>query len=286
MTEHLQAADLGPSEYEELTRELVERLGTVVTVTTQRLKRNVPVLGRSGDNQIDVIWEFNAPDGEQHLVLFECRRYQSALKRKDVFAFHGVVQDVSALTPAKTTGVMVTSTGYQKGARAVAETYGVVAIELRDPLEKDLSDTVVSIALTMTPRIPVVRNVRVEPVEVITEGFVGGFADDLHLQFASGKNLRMTDVLLAGELAPVDSPPAPLHEVTRRFDPPVLLLAHGSPVAKIRSVTAYVGEEDGPSAVGKVGGREWLKWVVRDALTGAKAWITDERIILPERPDL
>jgi len=44
-------------------------------------------------------------------------------------------------------GVMVTTTGYQKGAKAVADTYGIVITELRAPTDDDLQGRAVEVHL-------------------------------------------------------------------------------------------------------------------------------------------
>jgi len=51
--------------YQELTEELMRRLGAADGITTLRLEREVPMSGRATDNCIDVLWEVQGSSGEQ-----------------------------------------------------------------------------------------------------------------------------------------------------------------------------------------------------------------------------
>lgn len=244
------------------------------------LDHDVTVVGRSGKNQIDVAWRFRVPGGQEHLVLFECRRYRDPLKRKDVFAFDGVVRDVAALSTATVTGVMVTTTGYQSGAQEVALHNQVVIVELRDPSEADLRGRVVSLHLNVAPLIPVVRNVQVTPAEPPSGRRAEGYSDELHLRLPGGAVRRLTDVLLDGEWNPANPSPAPLRPVRRAFDPPAELIVSGEVIVRISQLTADVGVELGEASVGTVGGRDWLAWVVCDTLHGSRAWCANDGTVI------
>ena len=45
----------------------------------------------------------------------------------------------------QTTGVMVTRTGYQAGAKRVADTYGLIVVELRVPTPEDTRDRLLKV---------------------------------------------------------------------------------------------------------------------------------------------
>jgi len=53
----------------------------------------------------------------------------------------------------------------------------------------------------------------------------------------------MLKLLQENEVAPVNEPLTPLHRVTRQFDPPAVLLVSGQPAARMRGISATVGEE-------------------------------------------
>lgn len=68
-----------------------------------------------------------------------------------------------------TFGVMVTTTGYQSGARNVADTYGIVILELRQPTDVDLADRVLEVNIMVEFRIPRVVDLEVEVVSALSE---------------------------------------------------------------------------------------------------------------------
>lgn len=147
--------------YEELTEELVGQLGDVSGITTLRLERDVPVSGRANDNQIDVLWEFQRASGERVRLLFECRSYARRINQQALHSWGSIVDDVSE-PGIETVGVMVTTTGYQSGARRVADTYGIVILELRAPTDRDLANRWRSIRTELVIRMPLVTDLSVD----------------------------------------------------------------------------------------------------------------------------
>jgi hypothetical protein len=89
------------------------------------------------------------------------------------------------------------------------------------------------------------------------------------------------DLLQEGEINSPKDDVTPLHQVTRSFDPPVILMADGEPVARVCSISATVGEEQGDPFDFTVGGRERLAWMVKDTLGGARAWFAKDGKIYP-----
>lgn len=124
--------EMTSTEYETLTQQLLRLITKRAPVTTTRLEHNVTLRGRSTSHQIDVLWEFAAAGGNTRRVLIEGRRYKYSLRQKEVFAFRGVVDDLNTVD-LPTTGVMVTTSSYQSGAKGVARTYGVGILQMREP---------------------------------------------------------------------------------------------------------------------------------------------------------
>jgi hypothetical protein len=175
------------------------------------------------------------------------------------------------------TGVMVTTTGYQRGARAVASTYGLVVLELRAPTDADRDGRVESISITVSFETPVVRDVRFEAVEVHDEEWTaGGLAmlGDLEVDSPSGR-VPLEILLMDGELGVLGAP-QPLHPVLRVFEPPMDLWVEGARVATVSTVSAVVGDEVAPPSTFVVRGPHDVAWMVRDALSGARAWIAED----------
>lgn len=262
-------------EYENLTKYIVGMITAASPFPTLRLERNVVLQGKASSNQIDVLWQFQ--DGTRtRLVLFECRAYASTLKQSAMHAWRGVVDDVSAVHgPCE--GVMVTATGDQRGARAVAETYGILILELREPNDTDVAGRVLEIRLQITMRSPYFEELSVEAEELHVEaGPRTAWSPDLSLRYGDGTQMPLADVLLAGELSAFDAAPTPPHKVERLFDPAATLLDGGTAIAEVRRVSAIVGERQGDPSTTIIGGRDRLAWVLKDTLGGTCVWFTKD----------
>lgn len=172
---------------------------------------------------------------------------------------------------------MVTATGYQRGARAVAQTYGILILELRQPTDLDVVGRVLEVRLQIVARAPYFEEVRVEGEELRVEaGPRSAWSPDLSLRYGDGTEELLADVLLAGELAGLDADPTPRHSVVRMFDPAVTLLDAGTPIAKVRCVRAMVGERQGGPTTTVISGRDRLAWIVKDTLDGTCVWFTND----------
>jgi hypothetical protein len=97
--------------YEEVTEELMRRIGAADGIATLRLERDVLMAGRATENQIDVLWEFREASGLVVRLLFECRSYRRRINQQALHSWRSVVDDVSD-RGIETIGVMVSSTGY------------------------------------------------------------------------------------------------------------------------------------------------------------------------------
>jgi len=199
--------------YEELTRTLYGRLAAAQGISTVRLERDVRVPGKATRHQIDVLWEFIDPaTGDEQVVFFECRHYKSPINQGRLLEFKAVLEDCAAYEGsdgvADANGVMVTLTGYQIGAKRVADTYGIEIVELRSPLRKDLVGRVNEIKVAMTLRTPVLDNFAVEPVDLAERdgaSQVAGLNWDFEIEDADGTRRPLLHVLTAGELNSHDS---------------------------------------------------------------------------------
>ena len=108
------------TEYEKFTRELCERLALYKGLLSSSVQHNVKLRGESGLNhQIDVYWEYEK-NGEVHRVAIECKNYSYGVSIGKVRDFYGVISDLDNVK-----GIMVTTVGYQKGAKQFANHYGI-----------------------------------------------------------------------------------------------------------------------------------------------------------------
>lgn len=262
-------------EYELLVRDLIARLPIYADVTTTKLVHDTRLKGHATDNQIDVLWDFTDAAGQDHRVIFEARSYARTIEQGKLHAFRSVVDDLQ--DPSRpVVGAMVTTQGYQRGAKQIAETYGVLVLELRQPTAGDMKDRLAQIDLTVVPQFVAITDVKFEAVDVYDPSATGTTRAVEHMTVvAHGDDAcserALRDVLTAGELGELGKPRAP-HVVQRTFDPPVELWVDGSRTALIRGIVATVGETQGRPATATVGGIENIAYLLRDALTDARVW--------------
>lgn len=263
--------------YEELTEELVRRLGTAHAITTLRLERDVLLRGRATDNRIDVLWEFQRASGQPVRILFECRSYARRINQQALHSWRSVVDDL-ATPDIATIGVMVTTTGYQRGAQRVADSYGIVILELRAPTERDLANRWRSVRVELVARMPQVTDLAVDATEqLVPDSTVNGALGEFVLDFENGTSELLMDHLLRGELASLEEPPTDPHPVTRTFDSPVLLRRRDQPVARAIAIRATVGEAQAEPMVIETTAE--IAWMLADTLTGSHTWFAvDGRI--------
>jgi hypothetical protein len=262
------------TDYEKLTHLLVDRIARRSPVATTRLEHNVVLPGKASAHQIDVLWEFTAASGHPHRIIFECRRKSRNLEQNDALAFKGVVDEV-AFESIPTTGVMVHVKGFQIGAKRVAETYGVIILELRTPNDKDVKGRATAIRVSMVARVSVVRDLDIQATELLSDALQGPVLNlGLEVEKPNGQRVGVLELLQAGEIDLSSSELTPPHRVDRIFEPPVILTVEGKPAARVGRISATVGEEQGDPFEFTVGGRERLAWMVKDTLSGDSAWFT------------
>lgn len=266
---------LAAGEYEQLTQWIVDRLASDAPVHTIRIERDVRLQGTATKSQVDVLWTYE-DGGRTHTVLFECRSYARALTQQALFAWSGVIRDLQP-SLGSCEGVMVTTTGYQRGAQAVADTCDIVILELRRPTDKDLDGRLLGINVELRLRTPFVRDVQVDAAELLSrQTEFRAWGTDVELEHFDGSRELIADVMLRGELSAITELPTPAHAVVRSFDPPVKLIVEGKPRALIRSINATVGETEAQPVRFEAGGRDRLAWMLKDTLTGTRAWFAQD----------
>lgn len=124
------------TEYEKLVLVVMTQLAQARGVTTTRLEHDVTLPGFATRNQIDVLWEFVDEEGRPLRVVIEARHLGRRIEQGRLHAFRSVIDDVS-VDGVETRGLMVTTVGFQAGAKQIAEAYGIGLLELRKPREAD-----------------------------------------------------------------------------------------------------------------------------------------------------
>ena len=109
---------LSGDEYEQLVKELIDPLRADNDLAKLELigygKKN-KIEGASGHkHQIDIAYR---DPSNQGLMLIECKGWESKIEVGQVLEFHGRVQDIQEKEKVKTEGVMITTIGYQPGAK-------------------------------------------------------------------------------------------------------------------------------------------------------------------------
>ena len=114
--------------FECFTQRIMQRLVNSEVLKPTLVRHNVKLTGKSDcEHQIDVYWEYEK-DGVMNRVAIECKNYDSKVSIGKVRDFLSVLQDLGNVR-----GIMVTSKGYQKGAKKFAEYYGISLKKLRRP---------------------------------------------------------------------------------------------------------------------------------------------------------
>ncbi len=115
-------------EFEKFTQHVYQKLVNNRILKPTKVQHNVKLKGKSGcEHQIDVYWEYEIA-GVTHRVAIECKDYSSTIQIGRVRDFFGVLYDLGDIK-----GIMVTSKGYQEGAKRFAMHYGIVLQKLRKP---------------------------------------------------------------------------------------------------------------------------------------------------------
>lgn len=116
------------TEFELFTRHIYQKLVNNDVIKPTLVQHNVKLKGKSGcEHQIDVYWEYEIA-GNKHRVAIECKNYNSLVPIGKVRDFKGVLDDLNNVN-----GIMVSSKGFQAGAKKYAKEHGISLKELRTP---------------------------------------------------------------------------------------------------------------------------------------------------------
>lgn len=161
----------------------------------------------------------------------------------------------------------------------MADSYGIVILELRAPTERDLANRWRSVRVELIARMPLVTDLAVDATEQLSPGStVNGALGEFVLDLNDGTREPLMDHLLRGELASLEEPPTEPHHVTRTFASPVVLRRSDEPVARVIAIRATVGEAQAEPVVIETTAAE-IAWMLADTLTGSHTWFaTDGRI--------
>lgn len=111
--------------YELLAREIFELLMNQDSARNIEVKHNVALKGKDTEHQIDVYWKFEL-GGVRYKTVVQTKDWNTPLNKGELLKFKAVLDDL----PGQPTGIVVTRSGYQKGAKEVASANGIFLFEL------------------------------------------------------------------------------------------------------------------------------------------------------------
>ncbi|GAA0547481.1 hypothetical protein GCM10010172_31590 [Paractinoplanes ferrugineus] len=122
--DHWPAFDITPKAYEEAVAAIAKSMNLdIVGWQVQHLES---IEAPDGVYIMDVTARFQLA-GMDFLILFECKRHKTRVKRSDVQVLHTKLQSIGAHK-----GVVVSAAGFQRGALEFAEMHGIACVRLVD----------------------------------------------------------------------------------------------------------------------------------------------------------
>jgi len=143
-------------EYEELAQQVFDEIVNEnrTGLETIQVQRDVTLQGKDAKHQIDVYWEF-VVGNLTYKTIIQAKDQKSAVTQPQMLTFKAVIEDLPG-----TTGVFVTRTGYQAGAKQIADKNGIVTFILREPKPDDWEGYIRVINIDMQLRYPVVKDIQ------------------------------------------------------------------------------------------------------------------------------
>src|SRR5262245_28658186 len=126
--------------YELIVQSIFQEILDQERAHTIQVKHNVELQGRTTTHQIDVLWHFSI-GGIVYTTLVQAKDWKSKIKKETVLAFRAILDDI----PGQPHGVLVTRSGFQSGAKTLAEKHGIKLYLLR-PLLPEFTITTLGYA--------------------------------------------------------------------------------------------------------------------------------------------
>ena len=117
--------DITPTEFEELVKSFLAETGKALPFI--EVNHNVKERVHDGTYQLDVKATFEVFDGSKIVVLVECKKYSSPIKREKVEILYNRLQSIGAHK-----GMIFSTSGFQQGAIEFAAKHGIALVRLRE----------------------------------------------------------------------------------------------------------------------------------------------------------
>ena len=119
-------------EYEVIVQSIFQEIHNQEAVKNISVQRDVSLFGKSSvSHQIDVFWEFEHA-GIRYQTVVQAKDWTSSVKKEQVLTFKAVLDDL----PKQPRGIIVTSKGFQSGAKTFADSHGIELFQLKEEGEE------------------------------------------------------------------------------------------------------------------------------------------------------
>lgn len=130
-------------EYEKYIKDVFLQILKEEGIGNTKVQHDIRLKGKTATHQIDVYWEY-MQFGEMIKVAVECKRYVRNVSIGVVRDFHSVLQDINC-----SKGIIVTTTGFQRGAIEYASKNNISLKVIRMPNEEELSNRLKKLSINV-----------------------------------------------------------------------------------------------------------------------------------------
>lgn len=228
--------------YEKLVQHLFSLMLNEKSVKTIDVKQNVTLQGKTTTHQIDVYWEFEM-GGIIYKTIVQAKDYNSTVSQDKLLTFAAVLNDL----PGQPRGIFITKTGYQKGAKKIAEANGILLYEFRQPTDNDWKGRIKDIKIEMQCIAPdfsnqhsVVDNIwfiqkckelNIQPPQHLPSG--GGLNTEI-LLYDENDNVITSLYHLQNQCYENYTTSDKNYRITHKFDTPTFIASNYPPMPKIK----------------------------------------------------
>jgi len=111
--------------YELIIQQIFQEILAQDIVRTVEVKHNVTLQGKTLSHQIDVYWQFEV-GGIRYTTVVQAKDWNTAVDQGELLKFRAVLDDL----PGQPRGIVVTRTGYQRGAIEYARANDILLYEV------------------------------------------------------------------------------------------------------------------------------------------------------------
>lgn len=275
--------------YEKLAQQVFEQIVNQKGVNTINIQHNLTLQGKTTLHQIDVYWEFEI-GGIVYKTIVQAKDWSNPVDQGELLKFKGVLDDL----PDQPRGVFVTRTGYQTGAKDIANAHGMILYEMREPRDSDWDGHIKTINIELNILSPHVASVNViadhewlkkerkrlalrdeEKIEVVIRGISGQMV--LYDEFG---NLLGVMANAVEKLFPKDMPEFSLRKSSYTFERPTFIDTEEArmPRLKLQMIEADISQRLIKREI-RVDAGDMVGLILKDILT-EKETLFDKNLVL------